>query len=400
MKRVFFVVLVLILAGTAAWRVYDRISGRPGGGARPRDKAAVAVEIRPVVTDTVRDVGVFTGTVHPWSQFVVAPKINGRLERLLVNVGDRVSPGRLVAVLDRGEYALQVEQARAELEVAEAQLEESRSALEISRRELERARALREKKIASESELDAAEAEFKAQSAKHRVSLAHVDQKKAALEAAEVRLSYTQIKTAGEAGEGRVWVVGERFVDQGDMLSPGQAIVSVLDIGTVIAVIHVIEKDYPKVRVGQQAVVRAEAFPGKVFPGEIVRVAPLLKEESRQARVEIAVPNPGTDLKPGMFVRVEIEFKQKTGASLIPVSAVVKREGRQGVFVADTGEMKARFVPVALGIVQGERAEVLEPDLSGSVVVTLGQHLLEDGAGILLPENDNNPSGGFPKTGP
>ena len=383
MKKAFLLLVLLGLLGLVGRQVYTKLSESGTAGPRGRGKPAVAVEVHSVRRGAIRDVGVFTGTLHPRSQFRIAPRIGGRLERLLVHVGDRIAPGSLVAVLDQGEYVQQVEQARAELEVARAQLEESRSALEIAGRELERARALREKKIASESELDEAEAEFKVQTAKQRVARAQVAQRAAALEAAQVRLSYTRIQAGGD-GAGSLWVVGERFVDEGAMLAPNQAIVSLLDIGTVVAVIHVIEKDYPKVRVGQAAAVAAEAFPEERFPGRIVRLAPLLKETSRQARVEIEIPNPDARLKPGMFVRAEIEFARHEDALLVPLDALVRREGRRGVFSVDSVERRARFVPVTIGIVGGGEAEVLDPPLEGPVV-TMGHHLLEDGSPVLLP---------------
>jgi multidrug efflux pump subunit AcrA (membrane-fusion protein) len=116
-------------------------------------------------------------------------------------------------------------------------------------------------------------------------------------------------------------VVPERFVDEGSMMAPNTAIVSVLDIGALTAVIHVIERDYPKIKVGQAATVIADAFPGKAFTGRIIRVAPLLKETSRQARVEIEIPNRESLLAPGMFVRVEIDFSRHDDATLIPLSA-------------------------------------------------------------------------------
>jgi len=212
----------------------------------------------------------------------------------------------------------------------------------------------------------------------------------------------TQICVASDARNEHRWVVGERFVDEGAMLGANTAIVSVLDIGAMTAVIHVIEKDYPKVKVGQSAVVTADAFPGKTFSGKIVRLAPLLKETSRQARVEIEIPNPDALLKPGMFVRVQIEFDRHDNATVVPLSALVNRNGRQGVFLADLQEMKARFVPVTLGIVNGGLAEVLNPPLSGQIV-TLGQHLLEDGTGIIVPGSEHSkPKGraGAPPKGP
>ncbi len=383
MKKTIFLMVFAGLLVLIGRQIYDKITSSDQGRGRSQVPPVVAVEAEPVLRGGIRNVGAFTGTLHPESQFVVAPKIGGRLDRLHVHVGDRVLPEQLLAVLDQGEFVQQVEQARAELEVAKAQLEESRSALDIAQRELERVRALRRKKIASESELDEAEAVFKSQQAKQRVARAQVSQKKAALAAAEVRLSYTRIHAGGN-GNGGSWVVGERFVDEGAMLAPSHAIVSVLDIGTLIAVIHVIEKDYPKVRVGQIASVRAEAFPEERFSGRIVRVAPLLKETSRQARVEIEIPNPDARLKPGMFVHAEIEFDRREDAQLIPASALVRRGGRSGVFAVDTGEMEARFVPVTTGIEGADTVEILEPALEGPVV-TLGHHLLEDGSRVLLP---------------
>lgn len=396
MKKFVILVVFLALLGLLGWEVYTKVTAPSTGEGRPQGKPSVAVEIQPVKTGTIRDVGVFTGTLHPRSRFLVAPKIGGRLESLPVHVGDSIAPGMLVAVLDEGEYAQQVEQARAELEVARAQLEESRSALEIAGRELERVKELRRKKIASESELDAADADFKARQAKHQVALAQVNQKRASLKAAEVRLSYTRIQAGGD-GNGALWVVGERFVDEGALLAPNNPIISVLDIGSLIAVVHVIEKDYPKIKTGQGASITAEAFPEERFTGRIVRLAPLLKETSRQARVEIEVPNPEAQLKPGMFVRAEIEFNRHENALLVPESALVRREGVRGVFTVDTDGMKARFIPVKTGIMENDAVEILEPPIT-EPVVTLGQHLLDDGSAVLLPatrEREAETPGGF-----
>ena len=402
MKKTLAILLVLTGFSLLGWEIYQKVTSQAKEYAGNRRNLAVPVETKPVHRDTIREVGLFTGTLYPRSQFVVAPKIRGRLERLFVDVGDRVKQDQLVAVLDNDEFVQQVDQARAELEVAKANLEENHSALDIASRELERVKALRQKKIASESELDVAEAQFKAQTAKHKVALAQVAQKKAALKATEVRLSYTKIGVSCEGENGRWWVVGERFVDEGAMLAPNDSIVSVLDIGALTAVIHVVGRDYPKVQVGQSATVTTDAFPGRSFFGKIVRLAPLLKETSRQARVEIEILNQEAFLKPGMFVRVKIEFDRHDNTIVIPLSALVNRDGRRGIFLVDTGEMKARFVLVTLGIVNGNFAEVVTPPISG-LVVTMGQHLLEDGSSIILPGKEpskpqgNRPGGERPK---
>ncbi|MBN2564751.1 MAG: efflux RND transporter periplasmic adaptor subunit, partial [Candidatus Eisenbacteria bacterium] len=327
----------------------------------------------------------FTGSLLPSSQFVVAPKVAGRLEKLCVNIGDSVQKGQLIAVLDSQEYAQEVEQARAELKVKKATVVACDSSRNVAKREFERVKTLHEKKIASGSELDQAEANHEAADANYIVAVAGVEQKEAALKAAEVRLSFTQIQASWEDGND-TRVVGERYVDEGAMLRANDSIVSVLDIDSLMAVIHVTEEDYFRVRVGQSVSLTTRAYPGREFAGKVARMAPALKETSRAARVEVVVPNPEHTLRPGVFVQAEIELESHEGATVVPVSALTKRDGNLGVFLLEQKDMKVRFVPVETGIRTAEFAEVVRPSLDGHVV-TLGHHLLEDGSAVIVPES-------------
>lgn len=390
MKRVIMTLIVVAGLGFLGWRIYVKAREARTGPAGRRQRGAdvaVAVEITAVRKAGVREIGRFTGSLSPRSRFVVAPKIAGRLEKLTVDVGDTVTSGQLIAELDDDEYAQQVEQARAEVAVAQANVAECRSALDASARELERAKALHRKRVASESELDEAEASHTAYGAKHNVALAEVTRREAAQKAAEVRLSYARIHAAWR-NTPTTRIVGERFADEGAMLTANAPIVSILDNSAMTALIDVIARDYPKIKIGQRTLIRTDGFPGREFAGKIVRIAPLLKELSRQARVEIEIPNTEGALKPGMFIRAEIEFARNEDASVVPVAALARRDGRQGVFLAHTEEKRADFVPVTLGITEGNVAEVLEPSLSG-FVVTMGHHLLEDGSAIRLPERES-----------
>ena len=387
-------VLILILLGIAALTGCRLATSKDSQGSQRRT-VAVAVEVAPVQKTSIKDIGSFTGSLLPKSQFLIAPKIGSRLKELVVNVGDLVERDQLIARLDDEEYVQQAEEAQAELQVSEANVEACASALEVAKREFDRVKALREKKIASVSELDAAEADFKAGQAKHKVALAQVAQRAAALKGAQIRLSYATVRASWETGDERR-VVGERFVDEGALLKANEPIVSILETHSLTAVIHVIERDYPQAKIGQDVIVATDAYPGKTFTGRIVRIAPLLKESSRQGRLEVQIPNPDGLLKPGMFIRASIEFARHEDATVVPVEALAKRNGTQGVFLADAKARKANFVPVTVGIVDGEVAEVLKPALSGQVV-TLGQHLLEDGSSITLPSDGANVPG---KEGP
>ncbi|MBN2372813.1 efflux RND transporter periplasmic adaptor subunit [bacterium] len=378
-----FVIIILIAA--IVWRVYKDIISGNKGIAQNRGPVPVSVEVSPVQNAQIRDIQIFTGTLIPKAQFVAAPKIGGQVKRLMVNIGDVIRRNQLIALLDDDEYVQQAEQARADLMVANANLEAEESALAIAQREFKRIQALYEKKIASESELDAVQSQFESKNAKQKVAVAQVAEKEAALKAAQVRLSYTKILASWDDGyESRI--VGERFVDEGSMLTAHSPIVSILDINSLYAVVYVIEKDYPKVLVGQEARIVTDAYPDKTFAGRIVRKAPVLKMESLQARVEIDIPNPDWLLKPGMFARVHIEFGRHEGATVIPTAAIVKRENQQGVFLVDEGHLKVSFIPLTLGIINSDFAEILDPSISG-LVVTLGNHLLEDDSAIILPKN-------------
>ena len=382
-RKTILIAVTVVIVGLIGWQVVRKITAQ--GSGLERIAAPVAVEIEPVRKATIRDTANFTGTLAPKSQFMVAPKIAGRLEKLMVDIGDKISRTQLLAVLDDEEYSQQVRQAEADLQVAKANLEESRSSLDVAKRELERVEELHKKGISADSELDASRGTRATQEARYKVAQAQVANREAALEAAKVRLSYTKISVSWEEGT-NPRVVGERFVHEGTMLTPNAPILSLLEINPLLAIIHITDKDYFRVKPGQSALISSDAFLDKTAIGKIARIAPMLKETSREARIEIEFANPEGLFKPGMFINVQIEFATHEEATVVPVSCVVKRGDQQGIFLADTENKVAQFIPVKLGISTNELAEIIEPSTIAGQVVTMGQHLLADGSPIVLSE--------------
>jgi RND family efflux transporter MFP subunit len=383
----------LIVVAVAGWFVVKSLTGA-GQGAAMRG-GTVAVEIAPIVEGPIVDLGLFSGTIIPKSQFVIAPKVSGKLKKLYVDIGDRLKNGQPVALLEDEEYQQQVIQAEADLNVAKANLEEARSAVELARKDLERSESLHKKGIQSDAQLDSARAQFQAQESRFKVTEAQVSNREAALEAARVRLSYTKISAAWDKGA-EIRYVGERFVHEGALLSPNSQIISVIELQPITAVIYATDKEYFRIQPGQDVDVSSTAFPDRPFRGRVTRVAPLLQETSRQARVEIDIENEDNILKPGMFINAEIEFGRRDKARLVPYSSLVVRSEQEGVFIADLENKTASFRPIKTGIVEGEFAEVLDPaDIAGYVVV-LGQHLLQDGMNIILPAGTAGQGAGKP----
>ncbi len=177
-------------------------------------------------------------------------------------------------------------------------------------------------------------------------------------------------------------VVGERLVDEGSLVQPNAPMLTLLDIRSVIAVIYVTEKDYIRLREGQPAHATTYVYKNRSFTGRVVRVAPLLKDTSRLARVEIEIPNQDLSLKPGMFVRLRVEYARHPKATLVPRIALVQRETGSGVFRIDPKKKTAHFIPVQLGVQTPQFSQLLTP-LKGQVV-TMGYHLLREGSKIQL----------------
>ncbi len=388
MKNKILAVILIAAAGFFGWRFFASTPQGTGSGSA-RESRGIPVEVTDIKQETIRKISQFTGTLKPSTRFVISPKIPGRLEKILVNIGDAVENGSLIAVLDGEEYSLAVAQAQAEREVSRANRQDSESAMETARRELDRVKELRLQKIASEAELDAAEARYNTARAAYEVARAQIQQREAALEAARVRLSYTRIHAGWTNGDEKR-IVSERFIDAGNMLRANDPIVAIVDIDPVVARINIIESDFPEIRIGQRAIISTDAYPNRTFEGHVVRRAPVIAEESRQAVVEIEVANNELLLAPGMYVRSRIEFERKHDAIVIPASSVVRREGVRGIFIADTNTQAASFVPVETGIVEGERMEITSPDIQG-LVVTLGQHLLVDGSPVRITEKTTGP---------
>lgn len=379
---IFGTLVTLAVVSWLGWLLVLRISDALADPEESRRDQTTAVEVAAVQTGLIRDVRRFTGTLRARSRVEIAPRIGGQLEKLHVDIGDVIERGQVIALLDDEEFEQEVQQSRADLLVAQATLEEKKNSFEIAEREYQRTQRLREQRIASESELDVARSQFQAEQAAVKVAEAEVSRREAALRAAQVRLSYTVIRANWDTG-GETRVVGERFVDEGGTVAANTPLVSLLDLDPLIAVVYVTERDYVPLRIGLTATITADTNPGKAHSGRIVRMAPAFQEGSRQARIEIEVPNPDHAFKPGMFVRTHLELGQDENATIIPRQALLTRDGREGVFVVHREENTVRFVLVQLGIRDGTRVQVIDGDLDGPVVV-LGHHLLSNGMAVTI----------------
>jgi RND family efflux transporter MFP subunit len=379
-----FILTVLLLGAAAAfgWLIFDQLQSRAGSSKSGRASRPVPVEVVQIQRGPIALQRTFSGELEALAEFVVAPKVSGRVERVSVNISDTVKRGQAVAELDNDEYVQAVAQARADLAVARANRSAAGSVLEIADREFQRTESLRKRGIASDSELDAARQDLLAKRAQLAVAEAQVAKFAAALESANIRLGYTRV-TAGWTGGNDERVVAERYVDEGQTLAANTPLLLIVELDPILGIVFVTERDYANMQTGQLVSLTTAAYPDETFTGRIVRIAPVFRTATRQARIEMTVDNPRQRLKPGMFIQATVELSRVADAVIVPEQALTERNDRTGVFVVSEDGRSVRWREVAAGIRADGRVQVDGQGLSGRVVV-IGQQQVDDGSPITI----------------
>ena len=384
--KLLFAVLCVAGLSVVGLRIWERLQEQAKPAPESQARPPAPVEVAPIERGTIALKRTFSGALEAIAEFVVAPKVAGRVEQLTVDISDSVKRGQVVAWLDDAEFAQAVALADADLAVAEANLVAAKSALEIAERALERVGLLRTREMATETEFDAAQAEQQARQAQLAVALAQITRAESVRETARIRLGYTKV-TAGWTGGNEERVVAERFVDEGETVGANTPLLSIVELDPVTGVIFVPERDYARMHDGQAVVLATDAYPGEEFPARIERIAPVFRQTTRQARVELTVENRDQRLKPGMFIRATVVLERLEDAVIVPYAALTERQDRTGLFLVDAAGMRVSWREVEVGIREEDRVQITGDGLEGRVV-TLGQQMVDDGSLITIPDNN------------
>jgi multidrug efflux pump subunit AcrA (membrane-fusion protein) len=379
----------------------------------------VPVQATPVVNKHVTYSIKVTGDILPLMQVDLIPKVSGYLERIHVNIGDRVNQGQEIAQIDRTdilnkvrEVEAKVAQARAqlteletgtrtdELRQAEEAVKQAESRFENARLQHERVVALFKRAVISKKESDTADMEHavaEAQLASSRqhlnllregarqevreASQAKLKEMEAILDQERARLRDTRI-VAPFQGE-----ISRKYLDAGAIASPTSPptpIVTLVHTGTLKIIANVLEKDIPLLKTGMKAKVRVEPYPERVFEGRLEKINSALDTSTRTLQAEIYIPNPDRSLKPGMFATVEVALDERPNALVIPREALIEVGTEKFVFVVG-GKQAFRKV-VTIGYEQDGMVEILKGLSGGDQVVIRGQQLIKDGSPIRVIE--------------
>ena len=343
---------------------------------------------------------VATGKVTPITKVEVKSKASGIVKKLLVDAGDRVKKGQLLAQLDKDEITAQVEQSRAALEAAEASSASSQADYERAKvdaegveiptlkRAYERAQGMAKDGVVSASALDDAQRNYELALNKQNVAKAQVNVLKAKIAQAkaekardqanlkqlEEQLSYTDVESPIDG------IVLSRDVEMGDAVSSilvlGSSATLVMTLGDTSEVYvkgKVDESDIGKVYLGQPARIKVESFKDKTFNGRVTKISPMGVEKDNVTtfEVRVSINNPGGELKAEMTANAEIILEEHKNVLQIPEGAILyDKDKKASVEIPDTKAKDGKKkLAVNIGISNGAKTELLSGLKEGDQVV-------------------------------
>jgi len=318
---------------------------------------AVRYTTAPVTRGAITRTVTATGTVNPELTIIVGTYVSGVIQELYCDYNTEVKKGQVCAKIDPRPYQSAVDQAKANLAVAKAQLEKDKANLGYTKISYERATRLIQTNAVSQDAVDSAKSNFEQAQAQVIFDEATIDQRQAALDAAQVNLDYTNIVSPVNG------IVVSRSVTQGQTVAASFQTPTLFLIATDLTKMevdtNVSEGDIGGVKIGNESAFTVDAFPKRAFKGTVtqVRQSPQTVQNVVTYDVVIGVNNTDLALKPGMTAATRIVVDQRFDVLRVPNAALrytpsgtVKRapEDQAQIWVLRDGKTIA--VPVITGL--------------------------------------------------
>jgi len=375
----------------------------------------VSVQVVPVETTTIQHVIKTEAILYPQQQAAIVAKISAPVQKFLIKRGSHVHKGELLAVLENRDLTAAAQenkgafdQAQAtyetttaaslpeEIQKAEADAQQAKQALDAQEKVYESRQQLFQEGALPRKELDQSQVEIVQARNQYSIAKRHLDtlqaigkqqELKAAkgqLESAtgkyhgaEAQLSYSEIRSPIDG------VVTDRPLYPGEMAAAGTAIVTVMDVSSVIAKAHIPQADAALLKIGDKGTM---TVPGLEEPveGTVTVVSPALDPNSTTVEVWLEAKNPKQQLKPGTSVQLALTAKTVKDALVVPSSAIITApDGSSAVMIAGT-DGKAHQKAVKLGIRQDDDVQILDGLTANDKVVSTGAYGLPDNTKISV----------------
>ena len=330
---------------------------RHGGGGRPQGmgnsmgggapSASVPVQVAAVPRRSISQFLETNGTLEAENEVDIVARTDGPVVAINAEEGRMIRSGQVIARIDERE-------ARNQVAIATVTRDEAKLAFDRAKSSWDEGLVSRETYDTALSNLNSAEAQ---------------------LESSEIQLAYTEITAPFDA------LVVTRNIKLAQYVTPGTTLFRISDFTPLLCRIEVPEKDLPRVRIGQEAHLRVEAFPGERFSAEVARLRPTIDAATGTFTATLEVEGLGK-LRPGMFASVYLQTETHDNAIVIPRDALVLDSLGDTVYVK-SGETAERR-EVRLGLRSEDSVEVLEGLGEGELLIVVGQDGLADGTPVSV----------------
>jgi RND family efflux transporter MFP subunit len=388
--------LLIVVAFVAGYVPLQKREAALRAEAQARDKALPRLDVMRVARVAGQRELTLPGTMEPVTEAPILARADGYLRRRLVDIGDRVNAGQVVAEIEAPELDQQIHQAEAAVEQAQAATEQSQASLEqgkanreLARITAERWKILAGRGIAAQQDSDQYQAQLAAQDANVQALEKAVSAQRSNVAAAKANLArlqelqgYRVVKAPFDG------VITLRNVDVGALVSTGTTLLYRLaQTETLRTYVNVPQDSANSVHVGQAATLTVSSFPGRQFRGRVTRTANALDPASRTMLVEVGVPNPDGSLIPGTYAEVDLSGSQTNPPFIVPATAIIFRtDGAQVAIVQPDGTVHLQ--KVTIGRDYGDRVEILQGVADGAMIVMVPGDTAREGAKIIPVSRD------------
>jgi multidrug efflux pump subunit AcrA (membrane-fusion protein) len=368
--------------------------------ARGRDTAAKPIKTESVRQETVKRAVDLVGTLAAVDEVTISSEADGRVSKLLADLGDRVKAGGVLIQIDNEKQQYNYDQQKATLARALAQygasdpqhlpdiektpdVQKANADLVQAKQAFDRADQLFKRKLVPQQTLDDADAAYQSKKASYDSSLQNAKNLSASIQASEASMNLadrqlrdTEIRSPFDG------IVEKRLVNLGELVKTQMPVMAVVRVDPLKVVAEIPEKMAPWISAGQPVQLHVDAYPDKTFTGKVSRISPAVNTATRAFPFEALVPNSDLVLKPGTFARVHIESGKTDDVMTLPYAAMQYRYGVNRVFVIDGEKLAARELKVGDRI--GDRIEIISGVKEGDRVAVTDVDKLTDGLKIAI----------------
>ena len=374
--------------------------------ARTRDDKPKPIKVEQVRQEAVRRAVEVVGTLAAVDQVTISSETEGKVSRILADLGDRVTAGQTLVQLDHEKQQYNYDQQKAALARALAQygavdpqhlpeiektpdVQKARAEMVQAQQSYDRAEELQRRQLVPKQALDDADAALQAKRASYESSLQNAKNLRASIQASEASMKLadrqfrdTDIRAPFDG------YVERRLVNLGELVKAQMAVMAVVRIDPLKVIAEIPEKMAPWIKDGQAMELHVDAYPGQAFVGKVSRISPAVNSATRAFPFEALVPNTDARLKPGTFARVHIDSGMIDDVVTLSYGALQYRYGVNRAFVVDGDKLTVRELKV--GDRLGERIEVVSGVKAGERVAVTDVDKLADGMKVTTASRSSN----------